>query len=111
MGHAKGDEVLQKVAQVIADSIGSDDILVRWGGEEFVVIVDGADEKSLIDVGQKINRNVVTHTSETELSVTVSIGGTIFKQQDTQDSMFSRSDKALYQAKGQGRNTFILAAQ
>ncbi len=108
-GHAKGDEVLQKVAHVLSDSIRSYDTLVRWGGEEFVVIVVDVDEKAIISLCEKINKNVEENNSEVELTVTVSIGATLFQKQDTQDSMISRADKALYQAKGKGRNGYIIA--
>lgn len=109
LGHAKGDEVLQKVAQVLSGSMRSNDTLVRWGGEEFVVIVADVDEKGMISLCEKINKNVEAHNSEVELSVTVSIGATLSQKQDTQDSMISRADKALYQAKAKGRNSYIVA--
>ena len=108
-GHAKGDEVLQKVAEVLLESISYYDTLVRWGGEEFVIIVIDVDEKGMIKYCEKINKTVEENNSEEDLSVTVSIGATLFKKQDTQDSMISRADKALYQAKEKGRNSYIIA--
>jgi diguanylate cyclase (GGDEF)-like protein len=108
-GHAKGDEVLQNVAQVLSGSINTYDTLVRWGGEEFVIIVGDMDKKGMISYCEKINKKVEESNCEVDLSVTVSIGATLFQKQDTQDSMISRADKALYQAKGKGRNSFIIA--
>ncbi len=108
-GHAKGDQVLQKVAEVLLESISYYDTLVRWGGEEFVIIVIDVDEKGMIKYCEKINKIVEENNSEVDLSVTVSIGATLFKKQDTQDSMISRADRALYQAKEKGRNSYIIA--
>jgi len=108
-GHAKGDEVLQKVVQKLSDSIRSCDTLVRWGGEEFVVIIVDVDKKEIINFCKQINKNVEENNSGLDLTVTVSIGATLFQKQDTQDTMISRADNALYQAKGKGRNTFIIA--
>jgi len=108
-GHAKGDKVLHKVAQVLSDSIRSDDTLVRWGGEEFVIIAVDLDEKRMSGLCENINKNVEEHNIGVEITVTVSIGATLLQKKDTQDSITSRADKALYEAKGKGRNTFIIA--
>jgi diguanylate cyclase (GGDEF)-like protein len=108
-GHAKGDDVLQNVAQVLSGSINTYDTLVRWGGEEFVIIVDDMDKKGMISYCEKINKKIEENNYEVDLPVTASIGATLFQKQDTQDSMISRADKALYQAKGKGRNSYIIA--
>ena len=106
LGHTKGDEVLKKIVQVLSITIGSNDTLVRWGGEEFVIIVVDVDDKKMMSLCESINTNVEDYNG-VELAVTVSIGATLFQKQDTQDSLISRADKALYQAKKNGRNTFV----
>ena len=106
-GHDIGDKVLQKVAQVLSESIRKNDTLIRWGGEEFVVIALEVDEDSLINLSHKLRKNIENKSYGVASTVTVSAGATMFKKNDTQDSLISRADKALYQAKEKGRNTSV----
>jgi|GEM_PF-567469 len=104
-GHAVGDEVLRKTAQVLSKSIRSSDTLVRWGGEEFVVIAVEVDEKALRHLCENLRGSIEdTNYGPVVDKVTVSIGATLFSKNDTQDRLFLRADKALYEAKEKGRN-------
>lgn len=103
-GHAVGDEVLLKTAQVLSRSIRSSDTLVRWGGEEFVIIAIEVDEEALRHLCENLRLSIEgAHYSSVE-KVTVSIGATLFRKNDTQDRLLLRADKALYEAKEKGRN-------
>lgn len=106
-GHSVGDEVLRKTAQVLSTSIRSNDTLVRWGGEEFVVIAIEVDGKTLNHLCEKLRSKIEDDSYGSVDKVTVSIGATLFRKDDTQDALLSRADKALYEAKGKGRNTTV----
>ena len=106
-GHAVGDKVLQKAAGVLSKFIRSNDTLVRWGGEEFVVIANEVDEKTLNQLCEKLRNKIECASYGSVDKITVSIGATLFRQKDTQDTLLSRADKALYEAKGKGRNITV----
>lgn len=104
-GHDIGDKVLNKTASILSKSLRENDTLVRWGGEEFVIIALEVDQHSLINLSDKLRNAIEAELYLKAIKVTVSIGATLFKQKDTQDLLLSRADKALYIAKENGRNT------
>jgi len=106
-GHAEGDKVLRKVAQLIVNLIRSTDTLVRWGGEEFVVIVVEVDKNKLIHICENLLRKIESNNFAPINKVTVSIGATLFNGDDVQDALLTRADKALYKAKDRGRNRVV----
>lgn len=106
-GHAVGDEVLRKTAQILSASIRSNDTLVRWGGEEFVVIAIEVNETTLKHLCEKLRNKIEENSFGAVEKVTVSIGATLFRKDDTRDALLSRADKALYQAKNEGRNITV----
>lgn len=106
-GHAIGDKVLQKVTHTLSKSMRSNDTLVRWGGEEFVVIAIEVDEKSLKHLSENLRNKIESESYDSVDKVTVSIGATLFQKDDTQDTLLSRADKALYEAKTKGRNITV----
>ncbi|XPV75831.1 MAG: diguanylate cyclase [Desulfovibrio sp.] len=107
-GHSIGDDVLVKVAQVVSRTIRKTDILGRWGGEEFLVIVpEFAQEADKI--ADKI-RTALEEIDHPEVGqVTVSLGVAVYNNQDTSSSIVSRADAALYKAKEKGRNCVVVA--
>lgn len=104
-GHDAGDKVLQKTAQTIAQYIRDSDTLIRWGGEEFVLVVLAVEEQRLIKFCDKLRKAVEDVHHKNVGSVTVSVGATLLKLDDTQETILCRADKALYEAKASGRNT------
>lgn len=106
-GHTLGDKVLQKAAQVLSKFIRSNDTLVRWGGEEFVIVAIEVDEETLNNLCEKLRNKIEYESYGSVDKVTVSIGATLFRKDDTQDTLLSRADKALYEAKGKGRNLAV----
>ena len=106
-GHTVGDKVLQKVAHVLSKFIRSNDTLVRFGGEEFVVIALEVDEQSLNHLCENLRNKIECDSYGSVDKITVSIGATLFRKEDSQDTLLSRADKALYEAKGKGRNTTV----
>ena len=113
-GHEVGDEVLKRVAQTIRDSVRRSDVVIRYGGEEFLILLmdDAKDENSTKSVAEKI-RKAVEDTSFTVpggvLKKTISIGASIFPD-DAENfwQCIKYADVALYKAKEAGRNRVVV---
>ena len=110
-GHKTGDKVLKSVAATVSNSIRVSDHIFRYGGEEFVVILSRINKETTKTLSEKIRREVERDyfvDGDNELKVTMSIGAAIITPEDTEASLFERADKALYQAKQNGRNQVLL---
>ena len=110
-GHKTGDKVLKSVAATVSNSIRVSDHIFRYGGEEFVVILSRINKETTKNLSEKIRREVERDyfvDGDNELKVTMSIGAAIITPEDTEASLFERADKALYQAKQNGRNQVLL---
>ena len=106
-GHKVGDAVLVLVASVIKGAVRDTDMVFRYGGEEFVVLLNKLDLKNALTVAEKVRAQIESHHLPNKaniLNVTVSIGLSCFKEGDVESSIFERADKALYQGKQNGRN-------
>jgi len=106
-GHKTGDDVLVMVAKSISYSLRKMDVVARWGGEEFIVILPGASTVVVKSVAERI-RVLIEHSfimvGDDKLSVTVSIGATMSRSDDTGASIVSRADTRMYLSKSRGRN-------
>lgn len=113
-GHEVGDEVLRHTARVLQASIRSQDLLVRWGGEEFIAIIP-LDQKQLASatlerLRGKVEQHQVQYHNQS-FSVTISLGACCCSTSSLShrwEAVFSRADSALYQAKQAGRNRYQL---
>jgi diguanylate cyclase (GGDEF)-like protein/PAS domain S-box-containing protein len=106
-GHHFGDEVLAGVAETIHGAVRAGDVVARWGGEEFAVLVESSDEASLVDTAERLRVLVARSEVRSEgitARVYVSVGGAMAVSEDTAESLFARADAALYDAKHAGRN-------
>ena len=104
-GHDFGDEVLRKIAKIILTNIKKDDTFCRIGGEEFVLITDTlATKEDLVKFSNKLRTSVEDFDFDLGYKVTISLGATFFKENDTKDTIFKRADEALYISKNSGRN-------
>lgn len=112
-GHQFGDEVLQKVAQIIQDNIRQYDSVGRYGGEEFLVVLPNADEYKAADVAERVRtsiENMSIKCGEKVVKVTISAGVSTLNVDETNiEKLIKRADKALYAAKKNGRNQVIVA--
>ncbi|MFY9093206.1 diguanylate cyclase, partial [Aliarcobacter butzleri] len=108
-GHQIGDEVLIESAQVLSKNIRNVDILGRWGGEEFLVICPETKIEDAIKVASHINAAIKLHKFTTyPNTVTISLGvATFSKHIKNVDDIILNADKALYQAKEEGRDKVI----
>ena len=103
-GHRSGDIVLREFVDVLRDNCRQTDILGRWGGEEFLIIVPHADKTTLLTLAEKLRAAIEAKPFSDVEHVTTSIGTSLYRQGDTPDTLVKRADDALYDAKGQGRN-------
>ncbi|MBE7710752.1 MAG: GGDEF domain-containing protein [Cyanobacteria bacterium SIG31] len=111
-GHAAGDEVLRKVASIIKEHLRESDIPARYGGEEFAVLLPYTHIEEAKIVGERLRKAVentpITINQETvdekQINVTISMGVAEFNRVESGEALFERADKALYEAKKNGRN-------
>ena len=110
-GHDVGDEVLKMLARTYVNSTRGNDLIGRWGGEEFLAVFTNCQENVLASLINKI-RMLVEHSTikinDTELNVTISIGATMIKPDDTLESIIKRADALMYKSKEDGRNRCTL---
>ena len=103
-GHDVGDEVLKGVASRVESSLRTVDLMGRWGGEEFLVILAETDSQSAQHVAESLRRLVEADVYQASRTVTVSAGIASFSESDDAASLIKRADIALYGAKNEGRN-------
>ena len=112
-GHATGDEVIRRVGQRAKASLRDDDMVGRYGGEEFVCILQGRSALAAELVAERLRKAVQgdTEGAATGLpGVTVSIGLATYAGEPNIEDLLQRADKALYAAKREGRNRLRMAA-
>jgi diguanylate cyclase (GGDEF)-like protein len=106
-GHLAGDQVLIGFARDLESCLRHSDIVCRWGGEEFIVLLKDTDGKTGLMIAEKIRQHVEQQRyayNDRALQLTVSIGLTALQPDDTLHSLLSRADHAMYRAKQTGRN-------
>jgi len=102
-GHEKGDEVLKDFVKILKETFRKNDIIGRWGGEEFVVILPKLHFEMATWLAERLRKKVEKFDFG-NLKVTVSIGVSEFKNKKEFEEALERADKALYDAKNSGRN-------
>lgn len=104
-GHIYGDEILLVITRLMRESFRSNDLLFRFGGEEFVILLEPTDEAQAYKVFEKFRKRVESFEFPRGLHVTISIGFTAVADNDHLTQVVDRADKALYFAKEHGRNS------
>lgn len=104
-GHATGDRVLAGLGQTLARQLRANDLLVRWGGEEFVVVLPDTQLPGARLVAERIRSAVAD--ADLEVPITVSIGVACARQDDRAGDLVARADAACYQAKESGRDRVV----
>ncbi|MBN2794423.1 MAG: diguanylate cyclase [Clostridia bacterium] len=106
-GHVFGDHVLKTVSSTIKNSIRTDDILGRYGGEEFLILLPNATIQEMMLVGERVRKNIETLVWEYDsLKTTASIGITDCFSSNT-DEVLHKADTLMYQAKHKGKNQVV----
>ena len=111
-GHLVGDHVLKEIAMISKRSLRDSDVICRWGGEEFLILLKNCTLEKATSIAENLRSTIAandfsrtTDLARNRLSITVSIGVAECKDKETEDSAFERADVALYQAKENGRNS------
>jgi diguanylate cyclase (GGDEF)-like protein len=109
-GHVQGDQALRAIAEMLRKTLRRSDTICRYGGEEFLVVLPEttAEESSIL--AARLFTAIEHRGRELGLPLTVSIGQSSIRADDTVESVLQRADKALYASKAQGRNRFSVDA-
>ena len=110
-GHLVGDDVLKATATTISSSVRRGDIVGRYGGEEFIVMLPSVTQAKVVDIAEKIRKsikNINFKDGKKTFSVTISIGISKYDKSNDIDTLIGNADKALYKAKNSGRDNIIV---
>jgi len=113
-GHAAGDAVLRSISRILQESVRSVDAVGRFGGEEFVIVLPEMDREEAMDTAERLRQKVrhkpVFLDTGHNVPVTISIGVAVYPVHGhTRDMLCAAADKAMYQAKMQGRDCVAMA--
>ncbi len=107
-GHNVGDEILKLISQTLKANVRGEDKIGRWGGEEFIAILKVDNRSELEVIANKlcllVANSFYTNEDSEKLSVTMSIGGTMYQEDENLNSLVSRADSNMYISKRLGRN-------
>ncbi|MEJ5168532.1 MAG: GGDEF domain-containing protein, partial [Arcobacteraceae bacterium] len=107
-GHDIGDKVLEEFTGVIKHTLRENDMIYRWGGEEFIILVKDKNKKHLQLLTNKL-KNAITRFNFTKVGfISSSFGVAVATQEDTKDTLLKRADENLYKAKQSGRNCIVM---
>jgi len=105
LGHQAGDVVLRKIANILRSSVRACDVVGRYGGEEFLIVLPEVSLNKAVRIAERIRKKVEKSNLASNLRVTVSIGVAELKDSDESvNSLLKRADERLYLAKEKGRN-------
>lgn len=104
-GHQAGDTILKEFANVLKNNSRETDIIGRWGGEEFLIIVENIDKDNIFKLAEKLRTIIETYDFSFVKHITASFGVTVYRSGDNVTEIVGRADKALYKAKNSGRNS------
>ncbi|MFP2770501.1 GGDEF domain-containing protein [Oceanisphaera sp. KMM 10153] len=110
-GHLAGDKALRLIARTIQQSLRESDFVARFGGEEFIILLNNIDPEHFSTPLEKLRKqvkNIPFRFKEERVTITASIGATLFRQGDSITSALERADQALYSAKRAGRDQIVM---
>jgi len=110
-GHDAGDTVIKTVARQLEQSARQTDVICRNGGEEFLMILPGADRDVAMMIAERVRKRIEALSLDPVGHITISVGVAFWSPEsgNTMDQTFKLADDALYQAKNAGRNRVIVA--
>lgn len=113
-GHLSGDHVLSAIAQLGREAVRENDIVARWGGEEFVILLRNCALENAFRLADKLRAAIAAHDfalPPPSAAITASFGVAEYLSKESEAGLFARADKALYDAKAAGRNCVEVAAE
>ncbi|MEG3085056.1 diguanylate cyclase [Sphingomonas sp. PB2P12] len=108
-GHDVGDEVLKRIAASAAEGLRNTDLIGRYGGEEFVIILPATDPQTALKIAERVRKTIEGSAEDQQPMVTVSLGIASTRGEDSARAILKRADIALYEAKRAGRNRSRMA--
>ncbi|WP_326491136.1 MULTISPECIES: GGDEF domain-containing protein [Thermus] len=105
LGHDYGDELLRRVARLLVDQVRREDVVARWGGEEFALLLPSTRAEDAQRIAERLRQVLQAQN----LGLTASFGVAEYVLGEEEDSLFRRADQALYRAKDAGRNRVEVA--
>jgi diguanylate cyclase (GGDEF)-like protein/PAS domain S-box-containing protein len=108
-GHPVGDRVLRDVAQILRQAVRANDPIIRWGGEEFLILLRACEQTQAMELAERIRKRVEAHQDADVGHVTISLGLATLADGESFDQLIHRADQALYNSKRTGRNRVTLA--
>ncbi|MCL5007025.1 MAG: GGDEF domain-containing protein [Patescibacteria group bacterium] len=109
-GHDVGDAALKLVAKTLENHVRQSDFVARWGGEEFVIALLGANENDAAFVAEHLRQEIAGQSLKyrnKKIPLTASFGAAEFKPKDTLETLVKKADKAMYSAKTTGKNKVV----
>jgi diguanylate cyclase (GGDEF)-like protein/PAS domain S-box-containing protein len=103
-GHDTGDRVLREIAGLVSRNLRLHDLIARWGGDEFIIIVANTGEEGAVQLAEKLRELIEKYSFPDVGSVQCSFGVTDYIKDETSGQIMQKVDLALYQAKSRGRN-------
>lgn len=106
-GHMAGDSVIRQVAELALDVVRESDVVTRWGGEEYLVLLSDCKLAQAVAIAENLRLRVAEHDfglGQGKVRITISLGVAQYQNDETENSFFTRADDALYGAKHGGRN-------
>ena len=110
-GHSVGDEVLKQLCRLIRGLIRQGDLLIRWGGEEFILLLPATEMKEAEPFAERVRLEVEQESFHKVGQITISLGVAQLREGDSIDDLIKRVDNSLYKAKRQGRNRVIACTE
>ena len=108
LGHDVGDIVLIELANIITKTTRQGDFISRWGGEEFMIALQSTDYISASKLAEKLRLKVESYEFIDASKITISLGVTELKNNESKEDFTKRVDEALYEAKHSGRNKVVI---
>ena len=108
-GHDEGDRVLQRCATLLSRKVRSGDALIRWGGEEFLIVLPGCRLEAAQELAERIRAAMAQEQDAVVGSITLSLGVGAWQPGECSSTLLRRTDQALYRAKTSGRNQVAVA--
>lgn len=105
-GHNEGDYVLREMTKLINQNIRKNDFLIRWGGEEFIILLE-IDKQKGIKKAESLRKLIANYNFNEKYNITISLGVSKYNDNDSLDDLVNRADKRLYKAKENGKNKVV----